>query len=378
MGLVFILFTLMASSLYAQSSDMRSFSDDDLNYLTKKIWKKYLSADIRIREEAILNEQSKQRYRLRERLRLGLKLPISEQLTLGTRFVTGDALDPTTGNVDLDGFFAKKGINLDRLYLKYTPFNNFVLFAGKFANPFEHVELVFHNDVQLEGLANKFSIKNVSFIDKIDFNLGHFIINEAEATPDTTFHAAQIYFKGFATKGLSFGTTYYNFQNSDSIAQAYEGKTPKLTSADTNNRVGKGTGNSSFLYKFKIIESLAKYEFNIKSTPLWLLFANANNTDAKENNQAYWGEIGAGPVESLKNLKMHYRYVYVEQESMISSFSNADMFSPNIKGSEFKLSFSLAKNITLETLYFWAKKINTTASANPMLRKVRFQIKAKF
>ena len=74
--------------------------------------------------------------------------------------------DPTTGNVDLDNYFSKKGFNLDRLFLRYTPSQFLTITMGKFPNPFEHVELVFHNDVQLEGAAQQLRVKDVGFIDR--------------------------------------------------------------------------------------------------------------------------------------------------------------------------------------------------------------------
>ena len=70
-------------------------------------------------------------------------------------------------------------------------------------------------------------------------------------------------------------------------------------------------------------------------------------------------------------------YVRVEQESMISNFNNADSFDPNFKGHEMKIAGPLAKNVTLETLYFNARKINVSG-ANPIRHKTRVQVKVKF
>ena len=79
-------------------------------------------------------------------------------------------------NVDLDNYFSKKGFNLDRPFLRYAPSQSLTITIGKFPNPFEHVELVFHNDVQLEGAAQQFRVKDIGFIRQVQLNLGQFVL----------------------------------------------------------------------------------------------------------------------------------------------------------------------------------------------------------
>ena len=79
----------------------------------------------------------------------------------------------------------------------------------------------------------------------------------------------------------------------------------------------------------------------------------------------------------LHKLRALYHYVWVEQESMISNYNNADIFNPNTHGHELKFALPVEKNISVEVLYFIAKKI-ISAGSNPHQHKTRIQIKAKF
>ena len=347
----------------------------DVSQLAKPLWQEFFFADARFRQESIFQGDSPSRYRYRIRFRMGGNFPVHPRVNLGFRMVTGATDDPTTGNVDLDDYFSKKGFNLDRLFLQYSPHSLLTVTMGKFANPFERVELVFHNDVQLEGAVQQFRIDEVGFISQVQANLGQFILAETRGGPDTNLFAGQLYFKGFQLKGLSFGAMLYEYRNEDNIAQAVEDG--RLGGGDTNARVGAGTGTSVYPIGFRIIEGLAKYELEIETVPAWLLASYAQNRLADLDDTAYWFEVGVGPVPRLHRLRALYHYVRVEQQSMISNYNNADIFNPNTHGHELKLALPIEKNIGVEVLYFIAKKILASGS-NPYQHKTRIQIKAKF
>lgn len=349
--------------------------DKEVSQLAKQLWQKFFSADARFRQEGIFRDGSPNRYRYRIRLRMSGSFPIHSKVDLGFRMVTGATDDPTTGNVDLDNYFSKKGFNLDRLFLRYTPSQSLTITMGKFANPFEHVELVFHNDVQLEGAAQQFRVKDVGFIRQVQLNLGQFVLDEIKSGPDTNLFAGQLFVEGFHFKGLSFGATLYEYRNEDNIAQVVE--EGRLGGGDTNTRIGAGTGTSTYLSGFRTVEGLAKHEFEVASVPSWLLGAYAQNILADTDDKAYWAEIGVGPIPRLGHLRALYHYIWVERESMIANYNNADIFNPNTHGHELKFVLPLEKNISVEVLYFIAKNINAS-DANPYQHKTRLQIKAKF
>ncbi|MDE0300200.1 MAG: putative porin [Candidatus Poribacteria bacterium] len=349
--------------------------DLDASQRAKELWRTYFSADGRFRQESIFREGSPSRYRYRIRFRLGGSFPIHPHADLGFRMVTGATDDPTTGNVDLDGYFSKKGFNLDRLFLRYSPSSSLTLTIGKFPNPFERVELVFHNDVQFEGAAQQFRLNDVGFIRQARLNLGQFILAESKSGADTNLFAGQLLLKGLHFDGLSFGAMLYEYRNEDTIAQAVEDS--RLGGGDTNARIGAGTGTSIYQFGFRIVEWLAKYESTIRSMPVRFIGVYAQNLLADFDDTAYWLEVGVGPISRLNRLRGLYHYVRVERESMISNYNNADIFNPNMQGHGFKVALPLSENVGAEALYFVAKNI-LTFGANPNQHKTRLQIKAKF
>ena len=356
-------------------SQNRDPESKDTVQRAKQLWEAFFTADARFRQESIFQDGSPSRYRYRIRFRMGGNLPVHSKVNLGFRMVTGATDDATTGNVDLDDYFSKKGFNLDRLFLRYSPSAPLTFTMGKFANPFEHVELVFHNDVQLEGAVQQFRVNDFGFMGQTQLNLGQFVLDESKSGADTNLFAGQLFVKGLYLDGLSFGATLYEYRNEDNIAQAVEDG--RLAGGDTNARTGVGTGTSAYLFGFRIIEGLAKYEFASESVPLWVLTAYAQNVLADFNDKAYWFEIGVGPIPRLHQLRALYHYVWVEQESMISNYNNTNIFNPNVHGHNLKLVLPVEKNISVEVLYFVAKNI-IASGANPYQHKTRLQIQAKF
>lgn len=100
----------------------------------------------------ILNTR-KDRNFVRLRARLGLEAQVDSALTLGFRLATGDQMSPVSTNANLGGYFNNKSIWLDRAYVDYRPVEGAHMLAGRVANPFRLNELVWDEDVNLDGVA---------------------------------------------------------------------------------------------------------------------------------------------------------------------------------------------------------------------------------
>jgi hypothetical protein len=93
------------------------------------------------------------RYLLRVRARLGLEARVDPSLTAYFRVATGDQNAPVSTNSNLGGYFSNKNIWLDRAYVDYRPAQGAHVLAGRMANPFHLSELVWDDDVNLDGIA---------------------------------------------------------------------------------------------------------------------------------------------------------------------------------------------------------------------------------
>jgi len=100
----------------------------------------------------IVNSQ-RNRNLLRIRARVGLEADIAPSLTFYSRIATGSQNNPDSTNQTLGGYYTNKGIWLDRAYVDYRPIDGMHVYAGRMANPFRLAELVWDDDVNLDGAA---------------------------------------------------------------------------------------------------------------------------------------------------------------------------------------------------------------------------------
>ncbi|WP_052382260.1 putative porin [Paraburkholderia kururiensis] len=92
----------------------------------------------------------------RYRARLGITALLSDQLTAGLQLASGNDNGPVTTTATAGGGFGKKNIWLNKAYFSYTPTAWANVIAGRFDNPFFASDLLFSNDLEMDGFASNF------------------------------------------------------------------------------------------------------------------------------------------------------------------------------------------------------------------------------
>jgi hypothetical protein len=94
---------------------------------------------------------------VRVRARLGVVADISEATQAGIRLATGSDDSPVSTTQTLGGGLNKKNVWLDQAWVSYR-FNDMLsVIGGRFGNPFYTTDMLFSNDLNLDGLAARFS-----------------------------------------------------------------------------------------------------------------------------------------------------------------------------------------------------------------------------
>lgn len=103
----------------------------------------------------ILNARKDRTY-MRLRARIGVEAAIDPKITAYVRLATGSQNNPVSTNQTLGGYFADKDLWLDRAYVDYRPVDGAHVLVGRMANPFQAAELVWDDDVNLDGVAGSY------------------------------------------------------------------------------------------------------------------------------------------------------------------------------------------------------------------------------
>jgi len=103
------------------------------------------------------------RQRWRIRARAGLRAAITDEITTEVRLASGNDSQPLSTNQTLgggNGNFSKYALWLDTALVRYAPksgpLDGLTLVAGRAPNPFWTTDLIFHKDLQFDGISSAY------------------------------------------------------------------------------------------------------------------------------------------------------------------------------------------------------------------------------
>jgi hypothetical protein len=305
----------------------------DLEQRLKKIGPLSFSGDFRLREDAFFGgpsarslDQNLQNYRLR----FNIDIQLSDDLTGGFTLASGNINDPTSTNQTLTGFYARKPIALNSVFIQYHPsyFKSLSLVAGKFTYPWYNTELTWDKDINPEGFGQtlNFQLKSTPVFKRValvGFELPFAQVAGVSLQNKSLMQSA-VYGGQFQTEwrlanwlNLTAYTGFYNFHNADPMAlalakaSAKDPATPLMgllplaggggavqnsvttttaTSVVTFNGTSEATGvtaiaNAQFASKFGLFDSIARFDFKTPSErwPVAIIGDYVQNTEACAN-----------------------------------------------------------------------------------------------
>jgi hypothetical protein len=304
------------ASLAQQAAPVQGNVDRRLSELEQRMRKLgplTFSGDFRLREDAFYGgpsdhslDQNLQNYRLR----FNTDVQVTDDISGGFTLASGNINDPTSTNQTLTGFYARKPIALDRVFINYHPgvFKPLNLVAGKFTYPWYNTELTWDKDLNPEGFGQtlNFELHSVPVLKRIALigfelpfaqvagvSLGNKSLMQT-ATYGSQFQAA---LRLTSWLELTAYTGFYNFHNADPMALALAKASSKnpatpligllpltggggapqnsivtttATSVVTVNGIGLPTGvtsvqNAQFASKFDLYDSLARFDVKTPS-----------------------------------------------------------------------------------------------------------------
>ena len=167
----------------------------------------------------ILNSQTEQD-RFRVRARLGATADLTDNIEAGVRVSTGDPTNPVTYQQTMGTYFDGYQVVMDLAYLKFAPNPDLTLIGGRFKNPFFFTDLVWWNDISLDGFSGSY-LWRLSDLLQPFFTGGAFPLQQAVlSTDDKYLFAGQVGLDINPQKNLSgkLGVAFYDFVHTRGIA----------------------------------------------------------------------------------------------------------------------------------------------------------------
>ena len=318
-----------------------------------------ISGDVRIRQERI-EVQGKQpteqtANRQRYRARIAAVSQVTPSVEAGIRLATGNSNDVRSTNQDMNNYFTKKDIWLDRAYINWHPENvpGLKMIGGRMSQPWVKVaetEMIWDNDINPEGLAVQYSRK---FGQTNVFGSGGVFTAKDNVTGsgpqfdnDLRLYYGQLgtnLFPGDSFKLTLGGTVFHYFHDEFGVPGAPgSGGNPGL---QTN-------GNTST--QFQLYEGFGQLDILGLPLPLSLYTQYVTNPNAngpqKDEDSGYL----VGLLTRVWEIGVNYQYRDVERNAVVGAFTDSDFASgfTASHGHKLQLSYNIAKNFQFATTYF--------------------------
>lgn len=338
------------------------------------------------------------RFRARVRGRLAVDARVSDSVQAGLRFVTGDVSDPVSTNETLSPNFDKVNVNLDRAFIKLTPFHehpylrNTSATLGKFDNPFFSTEIMWDRDVQFDGavLSTDVALGDHYSAPHVFGTIGAFPLDEfSTRTADKTLYAVQLGGSIQPTERMKFrvAAAYYYFDN-------VQGRFNTLGLRDNDETTPRRVQYGNSLYnvrrdntapntvlfglasQYEVAALTARAEFKLTDALTLAFDAEGLVNTAFDKNQlrktygvpassgdTAWhvrGTIGSPKIDDVGQWQFSAGYRHIEADATLDLFTDSDfgLGGTDQEGFVIRGAIGLSERLSLEGSWYSARTID--------------------
>jgi len=302
------------------------------------------NGDFRYRYETFNIEGKPNRDRNRVRARAALVANVTPTVEVGLGLASGGD-DPVSSNQTLGGGGSSKDIKMDLAYFDWSGLKDTHVYGGKFENYIHRAgknALLWDSDWRPEGTG-------------IGWDNGKFFANalgtwiESDSSSGQSFaYLTQAGFKlpiGDSLK-LTAGVGYHNFDTRGS--GSFYG--------DDDDFFGNSYDPviNTYLYDYEELELFAELNFDMFGRSAQLFGNWVQNQAAVENDTAYALGFNYGSAKNKGEWQLGYVYQKLEADSVLGLLTDSDYGGggTDAKGSIFKGSYALVKNVNADFTYF--------------------------
>ena len=358
-----------------------------------------------------------------QRFRIGFQYDVGHHMYAGVRMTTGPQFLAKNENQTQTGDFTKWDINLDRCYIRWSPFEDepyhfepfgtddtVDFYAGKFDHrwAFYATPMVWDEEAQPTGFAARKRITGLPLFDAYEIAFGMYTLTEEDENDDAWANVGQLTLHKNIMDGLKMriSAAFYDWNDVDDAWNDSSIDSWDLGGAidhDDNTHPYDHRGGWEYLSDFEILDFIVQLEytgleFMNRQWPVIATFNYAYNTDARENdetvdadlpaarargeqNDAFMFDLWVGKIEKQGDWAFNYGYWYVEQDAVFALVTQDDFpFTNNFRGHTAGARYMLFDKVWLESRIFFAKQIvdddfwdNETAQTSDRTN-VRFRV----
>lgn len=407
---------LATASNQAKAAAKDQPSPSDAQKRVDELYKKFgairFSGDLRFRTETFRNQgfdavtEPADRTRLRIRARLALDGTIDKHFDWGLKLATGIFTDPITTNQTLTDAFERKPFALERAFIRYDSKTDNVglqLVAGKFEPTFRRTQMVWDDDINVEGASEAVYFKTKTALKQIKFVAFELPFNEVSGGKDGVLYGgqAQTDWQFSHVVSANVNLAYYDWNHADQIVgllgvattqvnggiQNGAGVTGNQNGAlGTTNRLVRNAAGTpiGFLAGFNLVDVLGNLTWQASGRwPVSFTFDYVHNATGrvKDEKDAFWVGGQVGQTKEKGDWLLGYYYTRIEQDAVLVPFNFSDILASNSRAHMPTVAYQIANNVQFQWTGLFsqrANKIVLTSLDNRYINRMQFDVIYKF
>lgn len=371
-----------------------------------------VSGDLRFRVETFSNQgfdspvEGPFRPRLRVRARVGFDGKINNNFTWGIRLASGAFTDPISTNQTLSDFFERKPFGIERAFVKYDSLTDRVgveLVAGKFEPTFRRTQLVWDDDVNVEGISEAIYFKTDSRLKQIKFVAFQLPFDEVSGGSDGELYGGQLQTDWNLSSKVSarVDAAYYDWVRADDVLRALGASTTVVNGGINNGAAIAGGQNGALgttnrvitdsegraiglLANFHLLDILTSITWKRgERYPLTFGFDFVRNLTHRidDEKNGYLASVQMGRYQKQGDWLLNYTYARIEQDAVLVPFNFSDILATNSRAHIPTVGYRLADKVAFQWTGLFSKRAHRLPNNSPFNRwldRLQFDITYQF
>ncbi|HYV03662.1 MAG TPA: putative porin [Blastocatellia bacterium] len=384
-----------------------------LDELYKRFGAIRFSGDLRFRLETFDNQgfdamlEPPGRRRLRLRARLALDGAINKNFDWGFRLASGLFTDPVSTNQTLTDFYERKPFALERAFVRYDSKTDKVgvqLIAGKFEPTFRRTQMVWDDDVNVEGASEAIYFKTKSALRQIKLVAFELPFNEAAVGKDGILYGgqAQTDWQFSSHVSANVNVAYYDWNRPDQVVIGL-GLGALATQVNggifngsgvtggqngllgTTNRIIRNAAGvpTGFQAGFNLLDILSNLNWQVQKYPVTFTFDYVHNLTGRVSDEkdGYWVGGQFGQTKEKGEWLAGYYFTRIEQDAVLVPFNFSDILGSNSRVHMPTFAYQVAGGVTLQWTGLFSQRVNKVVPLSPFnryLSRMQFDVIYKF
>ncbi len=308
----------------------------------------HFKGDLRLRYESIERDDRDNKYRNRYRLRLGMRVDLTDYLRFDVGMRSGFG-NPTSGNQTFrddeplgDYFFQSLRFNI--LGLTYHEKEHTVKIGREPYMMYRPIksQLVWDNDVSLNGVNYQYKDE----YNRVTIGANRPTLEENSVAQDDVdlLIAQYVYTDKMDTAKFNVGAGMYYYDG-------LKGNTPMF---------GKSKGNTVvdgvYVNDYHIVEAFGELQFkDVFGMPFKVAAGVAYNFGADDNNFGYDLAFQLGKAKHVGDWQVKYSYTDLQEDAVFGAYSDSDNFGGGTaaKGHAIRTKYKMGKNLYIAGNFFF-------------------------